>query len=133
MPVACLGSITLDCSDPQRLAEFWRNMLGGEITYNTEKFATVSTGGGQITAIRIDEHRPSTWPLAAIPKQIHLDLVVDDLDIAQEQAVSLGAQIGSRQNAPERCRVLLDPAGHPFCLCLAGPNLSPWSMPGESA
>ena len=65
MPVACLGSITLDCSDPQRLAEFWRNMLGGEITYNTEKFATVSTGGGQITAIRIDEHRPSTWPMAA--------------------------------------------------------------------
>jgi hypothetical protein len=46
----------------------------------------------------------------------HLDLEVDDLDGAVAYAVSLGARLAAHQPRAD-LRVLLDPAGHPFCLC----------------
>ena len=45
---------------------------------------------------------------------MHLDLTADDLGAAEEQAVALGATLA--QQPDPRLRVLLDPAGHPFCL-----------------
>lgn len=118
MTVAQLGSITLDCDDPSELAEFWSAMLGGTITASNEKFASLKTPQGVLTAIRVPDYRPPTWPDNAVPKQIHLDLVVNDLDVAEAQSVSLGAKVSALQPAPELCRVLVDPAGHPFCVCL---------------
>lgn len=118
MAIARLGSITLDCEDPSALAAFWRDMLDGEITHASEKFVTVKIPQGLLTAIRVPDHRAPTWPESAVPKQIHLDLAVDDLEVAEAEAVRLGARIATEQYVPERCRVLLDPAGHPFCLCL---------------
>ncbi len=35
---------------------------------------------------------------------------------AVEYAVSLGARVAEHQPQPERVVVMLDPAGHPFCL-----------------
>jgi len=43
---------------------------------------------------------------------------VDDLDKAEEQALALGATKPDSQPTPERWRVLLDPAGHPFDICI---------------
>ncbi|MEU5675051.1 VOC family protein [Micromonospora sp. NPDC047762] len=40
----------------------------------------------------------------------------DDLDDAEARAIELGAVKEEQQPAPERFRVLRDPAGHPFCL-----------------
>ena len=57
-----------------------------------------------------------------MPKQIHLDLAVDDLDAAETEAVRLGARLADEQPAPDRWRVLLDPAGHPFCLTVQIPE-----------
>jgi predicted enzyme related to lactoylglutathione lyase len=47
---------------------------------------------------------------------MHLHLKVDDLDAAQADAVRLGARVATEQTNPERWRILLDPAGHPFFL-----------------
>ena len=49
--------------------------------------------------------------------QLHLDFQVDDLDEAVAHAVECGAELADFQ-PQERVRVLLDPAGHPFCLYL---------------
>ena len=53
---------------------------------------------------------------------MHLDIEVDDLDAAA--AAALGARVAEYQPR-DNIRVLLDPAGHPFCLCrdqdLSGP------------
>jgi hypothetical protein len=49
------------------------------------------------------------------PKQVRLDLAVDDLDGAQRAAIGLGATKANHQPSRDRRRVLLDPAGHPFC------------------
>ena len=47
--------------------------------------------------------------------QLHLDLAVDDLDAATAHAVEVGARLAEHQPQDD-VRVLLDPAGHPFCL-----------------
>jgi predicted enzyme related to lactoylglutathione lyase len=52
---------------------------------------------------------------------LHLEIEVDDLEAAVARAVSVGGRIAEPQpkdRAPEQLRVMLDPAGHPFCLCV---------------
>ena len=48
---------------------------------------------------------------------MHFDFQVGDLDSAVDDAVTLGARLADDQ-PHEKVRVLIDPAGHPFCLCL---------------
>jgi hypothetical protein len=48
---------------------------------------------------------------------MHFDFQVGDLDSAVAEAVALGATVAATQ-PQENVRVLFDPAGHPFCLCL---------------
>ena len=48
---------------------------------------------------------------------MHFDFQVADLDLAVAEAVALGATVADDQ-PNEHVRVLLDPAGHPFCVCL---------------
>ncbi|MFE3079633.1 VOC family protein [Nocardia tengchongensis] len=118
MAVARLGSITLDCAEPEPLAVFWAEMLGRTIVVTEEKHIIVRLPQVFLTALRVPEYQPPVWPEEVPPKQIHLDLAVDDLDDAQEQAVRLGAVVSPYQANPEVCRVLFDPAGHPFCFSL---------------
>jgi len=47
---------------------------------------------------------------------MHFDFQVGDLDSAVPEADALGATVAAHQ-PQENVRVLLDPAGHPFCLC----------------
>jgi hypothetical protein len=63
-----------------------------------------------------DYQRP-TWPNADTAQQMmmHLDFEVDDLAAAVAHALELGAQEAQFQ-PQDHVRVLLDPAGHPFCL-----------------
>jgi predicted enzyme related to lactoylglutathione lyase len=62
---------------------------------------------------------PPQWPDGA-PQQIHLDLFVDDITTAHEEAVALGARLlrpAGDTSSPSGFQVYADPAGHPFCLC----------------
>jgi len=111
-----LGSIALDCADPGPLSRFWADLLGGQVAFSNDDFAAVKTDRMWLAATRVEEYVPPTWPEGPVPKQLHLDLAVDDLDGAEARAVSLGAIRAETQPAPDRYVVLLDPAGHPFCL-----------------
>jgi catechol 2,3-dioxygenase-like lactoylglutathione lyase family enzyme len=117
MTVGQLWSVTLDCADPEKLAAFWADMLGGKVAYTSDNFVGVELGTGTwIGAYRIPDYRPPSWPEGAPPKQFHLDITVDDLDTAEAEAIALGATLADAQPEPDRWRVLLDPAGHPFCV-----------------
>ncbi|WP_020673421.1 VOC family protein [Amycolatopsis nigrescens] len=116
MAVAQLGLISLDCADPPVLATFWAELLGGEIVYRTDEVAIVRTARGVLAAARVPGYQPPSWPDGPTPKHQHLDLVVDDLDVGEAEALRLGARRADEQPGPDRWRVLLDPAGHPFCL-----------------
>ena len=48
---------------------------------------------------------------------MHFDFQVADLDAGVAIAVASGATLAEYQ-PQEHVRVLFDPAGHPFCLCL---------------
>jgi predicted enzyme related to lactoylglutathione lyase len=65
------------------------------------------------------DHVPPDWP-DGNPQQIHLDLWVDDIDAAHEEAMSWGAKLlqpAAETEEPDNFQVYADPAGHPFCLC----------------
>jgi hypothetical protein len=115
MPVARLASTALDCADPHALADFWAALLGGDVAFRSDEFCAVRTDHGWLTAMKVADHRPATWPDADVPKQMHLDLAASDLDAAEAEALRLGARKADVQPSPDRWRVFLDPAGHPFC------------------
>jgi hypothetical protein len=114
-----LGAISLDCADPQPLGEFWAGLLEGEIVIDRDDILAVRIDGLLLTAMRVEHYAPPTWPTGSVPKQGHIDLKVDDLDDAERRALALGAVRAGFQPEPEGHRVLIDPAGHPFCLSLA--------------
>jgi Glyoxalase-like domain len=116
MAVAGRVFISLDCAEPAPLAEFWAAMLGGEVMFTTATAVGVRTDGVWLAAMHVPDYRPPSWPTGDIPKQMHFDLGVTNLDAAVAEAERLGARPAAEQPAPERWRVLLDPAGHPFCL-----------------
>jgi hypothetical protein len=120
--LARLGLICLDCADPAGLAAFWAALLNGEMTPVNDDVIVVTHGATPVAAVRVPDYQSPTWPNGAIPKQVHLDLAVSDLDAAEAEAIRLGARRAEEQPRPGRWRVMLDPAGHPFCLC-------DWSQP----
>ena len=115
-----LHHLILDCPDPRALAWFYSQLLDQPITYESVDFVVVAdddTTSGLAFQLAPD-HRPPTWPSTAIPQQMHLDLMVDDLDEAERAVLAAGATKAEHQPG-ETFQVFLDPAGHPFCLCLS--------------
>ena len=117
-----LGSVSLDCADPAALASFWASLLGGEVAFSGDGFVAVKLEHMWISAIKVDDYEAPSWPEGTPPKQIHLDLAVSDLAQAELDAVALGARRAHHQPAPDSYVVLLDPAGHPFCLTTQIPD-----------
>jgi glyoxalase superfamily protein len=116
MALARLSMVSLDCADPAPLAEFWAALLSGTVFASTERVCVVRTDTVMVAAIRVPDYRPPTWPGGDTPKHIHLDLAVRDLDEAEAHALRVGARRADDQPQPDQWRILLDPAGHPFCL-----------------
>jgi hypothetical protein len=69
-------------------------------------------------ARRTEDYVPPVWTPAPGKQRtmIRLDIEVEDLEAAVADAVALGARVAGFQ-PQDNVRVLLDPAGHPFCLC----------------
>ena len=111
-----LAAVSLDAAQPRPLAEFYRRLLELEIAFETDDFVALKGGGILVTVQRVADHVAPDWPAATVPKQVHLELAVDDLDEAERLALSLGAVRPAEQPAPGKWTVLIDPAGHPFCL-----------------
>ena len=110
--------VALDTPDPPRLAAFYCALLGWTVERADEDWITISGGSGARLAFQLaPDHVAPTWPDPAVPQQIHLDLAVDDLAAASAYAESLGARRLSGPEIQEGFVVLLDPSGHPFCLC----------------
>jgi hypothetical protein len=114
-------AISLDCDDPEPLSTFWAALLGGKVTVTSEYHAVVTVDPMLLlVAMHVEDYVRPTWPQGPIPKQAHID--VDDLQRAEQRAISLGAVRAESQPAPGHYLVLFDPAGHPFCLTTAFPD-----------
>ena len=118
-PRLTLATVVLDCQDGNALADFYSQLLGWEVTFREPDWALMrSPDGGTGLAFQSERwYRPPVWPEVdgQQTKMSHLDIQVDDLDAAVAHATSVGARVADSQPL-EHVRVLLDPAGHPFCL-----------------
>ena len=111
-----LHHLIVDCPDPRGLAAFWSALLGQPVTFAEDDFVVVardSTSSGMAFQLAPDQV-PPTWPDPAVPQQMHLDVMVDDLEAAEEAVLGLGARRLTERGSVSR--VFADPAGHPFCL-----------------
>ena len=114
--------VQLDAPDGRELARFYARLLGWQIFDENESGAAVapSKDAGYNLAFETEEHyvRP-VWPTEEGKPQMmmHLDIGVDNVAEAVAYAVSVGAEVAAYQ-PQETVRVMLDPAGHPFCLYL---------------
>lgn len=111
-----IGAIAFDCDDPRSLIGFYTSLFGAEPGFVSDEFAAVKVQGLWLSAHRVAAYQPPGWPDDAVPKQVHLDIAVDDVEEGVARAKSLGAMLADPQPQPERWRVMLDPAGHPFCV-----------------
>lgn len=120
--IAKFGAVSLDSRDAIGLGRFYRQLLDFETLTETDELVVLRGKGVTLTVERVDDHRPPIWPGNTVPKQMHLDLFVADLDEAERAALDIGAVKADYQPSPQKWRVLLDPAGHPFCLVLLPPR-----------
>lgn len=115
---ADLIMVNLDSSDPRAHAEFYHRVLGWEITASADEYAMISDGHTSIGFGLVEGYQPPAWPDTSGNKRYHLDFYVDDLDKAEASCVQAGAARPDFQPGGERWRVLTDPVGQPFCVCL---------------
>jgi len=120
-----MHSLTLDCKEHLKLAKFYETLLDWKIGNIDEEYVLVynpEVDYGAYPNILIQnnpDYVPPVWP--AIPEaqqqMAHIDFTVNDLERAVNHAVKCGAVIAENQFSDD-WRVMYDPAGHPFCLCL---------------
>lgn len=127
-PAMRITGPVLDTDDPIGLARFYERLLGWEVVeqegprlgYPPEDgWAKLRSPSGDMKIeLQYEQHfvRP-TWPTAAGEQQMmmHLDIGVADLEAGVAWAVEAGATVAAHQPQQD-VRVMLDPAGHPFCL-----------------
>ncbi len=115
--------IVFDAADLAGESAFWAGVLGGTVDADTEgDWNNVVVGGRPVVAVQLaPDHVQPEWPNGT-PQQIHLDLHVDDVKTAHDEAMALGARLlqPADLDAAEGFQVYADPAGHPFCLCWGG-------------
>ena len=115
MPIARPLAVTFDCHDPARLAEFWKELVGGEVDTRTVSDDWVALRDvpviGNIGFQKVPEGK-------TVKNRVHLDVEVDDIDAATPQVIALGATDSGDtvDESTGQFRVFRDPEGNEFCL-----------------
>ncbi len=111
--------VVLEAPDPGRLLHFYSELLDKPIYNESDDGGALDFGEGvgYLAVQRAEVYEPPVWPVSAGQQgmQLHLDFEVSDLAAAIEHALELGARLADHQPQDD-VRVMLDPAGHPFCL-----------------
>jgi catechol 2,3-dioxygenase-like lactoylglutathione lyase family enzyme len=108
--------LIVDCPDPGALAAFYEQLLGMQRVQDEDGWVVIGDAPDRpgIAFQRAEEWTPPSWPDPAVPQQMHIDVMVDDLDTAERAVLELGAR--RMPEGAESFRVFADPVGHPFCL-----------------
>ena len=118
-PALRLETVNIDCADADAMAAFYGRLLGWEVTYRDGGSILMRdpAGGTGVSFQATESYRPPAWPEQSgqQEKMMHLDIRVEDLNAAVAHALVAGARLAAFQGRDD-LRVLLDPAGHPFCL-----------------
>ena len=111
----------MDCREPEVLAAFYGALLGWEVRWRDHDFVVLGNpdGGPNLSFQEYADYVTPVWPEEPGEqwKMIHLDFQVEDVAAATEHALACGARLAEYQGRDD-LRVLLDPAGHPFCFAV---------------
>jgi catechol 2,3-dioxygenase-like lactoylglutathione lyase family enzyme len=114
-----VSATVLDAVDPPALADFYVRLLGWEVVTEDPTWVMLRppSGGTGLSFQWEPDFVPPTWPARPGEQQVeaHLDIAVDDLDAGVAHALAAGAVLADHQ-PQDQVRVMIDPAGHPFCL-----------------
>lgn len=126
-----VGAVTIAAARPRELAHFYGDLLGSEVSVEEpappgkppeDGWAQITPPAG-VSGLAInfefdDHYRRPVWP--SVPDlqsaSQHLDIEVQDIEEATAWAIKQGAVLAEDQ-PQEEVRVMIDPDGHPFCLC----------------
>lgn len=115
-----IGDISIDCLNPKQTRNFYAKLTGWEKREAYNCPALVADNGLLILFMGCDfEYIPPVWPEepGKQQKQIHFNFQVYDLQFAVKEATKHGAVKSTSQFGGEHFVTMLDPEGHPFCLC----------------
>lgn len=108
--------VVLDCSDPGKLAEFWRDALGYRLYYSGAEYAVLVPEDGTASPLVLQQvPEPKTGK-----NRVHVDIVVDDVEPEVERLEALGARRlhdGLRSFAQAQWVTMADPENNEFCVC----------------
>jgi predicted enzyme related to lactoylglutathione lyase len=111
-----LSTVTIDCTDPERLAQFWGELLGVGVAYRDPTWVALerTPQGGRLAFQPVPESK-------VVKNRVHVDLLVEDLPASIADAVALGAtKVGSVvEEHNGSYQVFHDPEGNEFCLVTA--------------
>jgi hypothetical protein len=114
--------VVLDSDNADELSMFYERLLGWT-RFKGEEFITlanVEQNGPPtwITFQQVEDYTPPVWPATPDRQQQmeHLDFHVENMEEGVNYALSCGATRSEIQ-LEDDLRVMLDPAGHPFCIC----------------
>lgn len=116
MAIGSYPGIVIDCPDAAALAAFYGAILDWKVE-TSQGWADVRGDNQCISFQQVDNYTPPNWPGQEVPQQMHFDFIVGDLDAGEAAVLGLGATKHPHQPG-KTFRVFLDPAGHPFCLCI---------------
>ncbi len=113
-----LEMITVDCTEPRRLATWWAEAVGGSV---------VPLPGGDFVLVAREN-----WPALGFQRvdtptpgknRVHLDLMAADLEAEVQRLIDLGATETGRHSVDGGFRwvVLADPDGNAFCVAAPRP------------
>jgi predicted enzyme related to lactoylglutathione lyase len=83
--------VDMECADPPALAEFYRQVLGWDVTDSQDEYAVISNGSIRVRFGRVDGYDGPGWPDPAAPKRYPLGLRVDDVAEAAKRCLAPGA------------------------------------------
>lgn len=114
-----LGNVMVDCGDARKLRDFYAELLGWEKCELYGQLAASSDNGIIFMFAQEEDYVTPVWPEqeGKQQKQMHFDFQVPDVPTAVRQAEALGAVKAPTQFGGDDFTTMIDPAGHPFCLC----------------
>ncbi len=118
-----LSSIVLDSGNAIQLADFYQNLLGWEkkvydhgengiwITLRNKEESTT-----RLVFQQVNNYQKPVWPAESNKQQqmLHMDFYSDNVEKDVKHALECGASLAKYQSGD--WKVLIDPAGHPFCI-----------------
>lgn len=121
-PPLRVSATVLDAPDAQALGAFYQRLLGWEVVWSEPGWMKIAHPLGELVAPGLsfqtsEGYVPPRWPNDAGHQQMqaHVDIGVADLDAGVAWALECGATPAAHQPQDD-VRVMLDPAGHPFCV-----------------